>query len=213
MTSSSGVVSKSEFARMIGVSKARVSQLISEGKISGEALRGDGRSAKIVVAVATAQLKATLDIDQRAANGRADLSSDEPVFDDLSSGESDTAQRPLSTDDLYKQERLRKLQDENEERLEKRREKRGIYVRSDAMRSTVLRHVGAMIDGIEADLGQWAEELAAETDGSIKKIKHILRTQFRETRTKLARHNRELQNELPEYHEEAIGSEDDAGAS
>jgi gas vesicle protein len=95
---------------------------------------------------------------------------------------------------------------------EKRREKKGVYVRSDVIRSTVSRHVGSMIDGFEADLAHWAEELSAETGGSVKELKHKLRNLFRGTREKLARHSRELQNELPDYDEEAIDSEDDASA-
>ncbi|MET4734771.1 gas vesicle protein [Thalassospira sp. MBR-102] len=212
MASSSEVVSKSEFARLIGVSKARVSQLISESKITGDAIQGEGRTAKIVVAAAMVQLKATLDLDQRAANGRADLNTVDGSVETPLPTENTSVLRAPTTDDLYKQERLRKIQHENEDLEEKRREKKGVYVRSDVIRSTVSRHVGSMIDGFEADLAHWAEELSAETGGSVKELKHKLRNLFRGTREKLARHSRELQNELPDYDEEAIDSEDDASA-
>ena len=40
------VVAKADFARLVGVSRGRVSQWIAEGKISGDALDGSGRKAR-----------------------------------------------------------------------------------------------------------------------------------------------------------------------
>jgi hypothetical protein len=62
-------ISKSEFAVRRGVSASRVSQWIGEGKISGAALVGEGRSARIDEDLACQQLDERLDIDQREANG------------------------------------------------------------------------------------------------------------------------------------------------
>ena len=67
------VLSKQSFAELIGVTPARLSQYLAEGRISGEAIVGVGRHARINVAVAQAQLKTRLDITQRIANGRARL--------------------------------------------------------------------------------------------------------------------------------------------
>lgn len=64
------VLSKSAFARLRKVTPARVSQWLSEGKIGPEALAGEGRAAKIRVAVADAQLRQRLDLGQLAGNGR-----------------------------------------------------------------------------------------------------------------------------------------------
>jgi hypothetical protein len=50
---------------MCGVTPARVSQWLSEGKLTGEALVGEGRTAKINIAVAFEQLKSRLDASQR----------------------------------------------------------------------------------------------------------------------------------------------------
>ena len=63
------VVSKGEFARLCRVDPGRVSQWIKEGKLTGAALVGEGRSAKINVAVAHTQLKRRLDPNQMTANG------------------------------------------------------------------------------------------------------------------------------------------------
>ena len=66
---SDDVVAKGEFARLCNVVPGRVTQWITAGKISGEALVGVGRSARIRVAVAQAQLKRHLDPNQMTANG------------------------------------------------------------------------------------------------------------------------------------------------
>lgn len=60
------VVSKSAFARAVGVAPGRVTQWITAGQIDGDALVGSGRSAKIRVAVAIRQLADRLDVEHRA---------------------------------------------------------------------------------------------------------------------------------------------------
>ena len=64
-------VSKAEFAEMSNVHPSRVSHWIKDGKIRGDAIAGEGRNARIVVAVAQKQLKSRLDPYQRlpGANG------------------------------------------------------------------------------------------------------------------------------------------------
>ena len=58
-------ISKSEFARRRNVSAARVSQWISEAKITGAALAGAGREQRIVESIACDQLKRRIDSAQR----------------------------------------------------------------------------------------------------------------------------------------------------
>ena len=71
---SDGPISKSDFARLVGVTPGRVTQWISEEKIDGEALVGSGRDAKICVAVAVEQLRERLDVNNRArASAKAQL--------------------------------------------------------------------------------------------------------------------------------------------
>lgn len=63
------IVSKGEFAALLGVHKSRVSQYISSGRIDGAALVGEGREQRIRVAVACEQLRRRLDPGQRLGNG------------------------------------------------------------------------------------------------------------------------------------------------
>src|ERR1700677_332322 len=65
-------VSKSEFAELMNVSRQRVSQWLSARQIDGEALVGDGRTARINVEIAKEQLSARLSLSQHlGANGKA----------------------------------------------------------------------------------------------------------------------------------------------
>jgi hypothetical protein len=59
------IMLKSEFAKRCNVHKSRVSQWLKAGQIGPEALVGTGRGAKLDSAVALAQLKLRLAVDER----------------------------------------------------------------------------------------------------------------------------------------------------
>jgi hypothetical protein len=61
----SEIVNKSQFARMVNRNPSQVTRWIEEGKLSGAALDGEGRGARIVVDVAKRQLGLTLDAAQQ----------------------------------------------------------------------------------------------------------------------------------------------------
>lgn len=63
------LATKTEFADIVGKTAACVSQWIKNRKISGDALVGTGRNAKINVEKAQAQLRVRLDPGQRLGNG------------------------------------------------------------------------------------------------------------------------------------------------
>lgn len=65
--SSSAIATKSEFATIVGRHPAFVTRAIAEGKISGDALIGEGRSSRIRVDAALAQLAIKLDLGQQLA--------------------------------------------------------------------------------------------------------------------------------------------------
>lgn len=65
-------VRKSTYAKLRGVSAGRVSQWLADGMISGEAIVGVGRSARIVVSLADAQLRERLDHPRRLAFEESD---------------------------------------------------------------------------------------------------------------------------------------------
>jgi hypothetical protein len=57
-------VTKAEFAALIGVTRGRVSQMLAARQIDGDAIVGEGRSARINVEKARRQLGARLDLGQ-----------------------------------------------------------------------------------------------------------------------------------------------------
>src|SRR3974390_540779 len=63
-------ISKAAFAKAANVSRARVSQWLASGRISGPALTGSGRHQRIIADIACSQLKGRLDASQRPTNGR-----------------------------------------------------------------------------------------------------------------------------------------------
>lgn len=65
-------VRKSTFAKLLGVSPGRVSQWLADGAISGDAIVGAGRSARIVVEIANEQLRERLDQSRRLAFNESD---------------------------------------------------------------------------------------------------------------------------------------------
>lgn len=65
-------VRKSTFAKLRGVSPGRVSQWLADGLISGDAIVGDGRSARIVVEIANEQLRERLDQTRRLSFNESD---------------------------------------------------------------------------------------------------------------------------------------------
>jgi hypothetical protein len=67
---------KGEFAKLHGVSPGRVSQWLADGLISGAALVGSGRSARIVVEIANEQLRERLDQTRRMAFSEGDHAAD-----------------------------------------------------------------------------------------------------------------------------------------
>ncbi len=75
------LVTKSAFADLCGVSPGRVSQWIAAGQITGGALVGEGRSARIHVETARAQLRHRLDVGRRLGNGMGTRLASAPAGD------------------------------------------------------------------------------------------------------------------------------------
>ena len=208
MTLSAEIMTKGAFAAHIGVSAGRISQYIAEGKIYGEALEGDGRSAKIRPAIARQQLQKTLEPSQRfGVNGVAVLkSAAQPA---LQLAQSDGASAPpprlTFTDDVADQlaaERLRQQQIttarlEREEALEV-----GRYMRTDDARRQTVRAVSEAFKVMEQGIPEMAKAIAAQFGVPMHDATHALLKAFREVRAKKAAAFRSSADELPEHIED-----------
>lgn len=184
------VVSKGDFARLIGVSPGRVSQYISEGKIKPDALDGEGVRAKIIVAVATAQLRASLDIAQRLGNGiatRLDASPDSPpVLGQVKPAAPVLPTPGNSFEERLKAEKLAEMEMRNRKAREEERERRGQYTRTDDVRVALGQVANGMLNVFEGALSDFALAVAAKFEVPQRDVLHLLRAEFRTVRQKAA---------------------------
>ncbi len=181
-------VTKSEFAELIGVSRGRVSQMLAARQIDGDAIVGEGRSARINVEVARAQLDARLDLGQRlGANGRVKLggASSDP------------------TEAAIKRQRLAALELANERARAEAAARSGHYVEADGMRQELGRVAGRLVAGFEGSLPELAAAIASQSSMSQRDALHVLRTAWRAIRTRLSGAEAEAAAQEPETLEAA----------
>lgn len=178
-----GEVRKSDFARIRGVTAARVSQWISEGKLHGPALVGEGNRARINLEAANEQLGA-LDPNQVAAQQAATKSTLPPMTDD---------QRRIVA--------AKAEQAEIDLRKSKRQEleQAGVYCRTEDMRRIWARELGELVTGIDGWLTDLATAIARDTKSDQKQVMVTLRKEwraFRQRRADLAQGIAETEPEL-----------------
>ncbi len=169
------LVKKSAFAELCGVSRARVSEWIAEGKISGEALVGAGQRAKIDVDLATAQLRERLDVDKRFGLNGLSTRLD---------GHSATAHEGIEA--RIKAEKLRHAQLLTSRLEEEDRLRRGVYMETSAARAEMGRVAADLLTSFEGALPDFASALAARFEISARDAVHCLRVEFRRIRERLA---------------------------
>jgi len=192
-------VSKGEFAGICGVSPGRVSQWISEGKLTEEALDGQGPRAKIKVHIAQAQLRSRIDVGQRFGNGlktrlRAPLArpANEPA------GATQVTVTPVDTvEEQIKREKLREMEFKNREALKKELASRGEYVRTIDVRVGYDQVAMGMVTVFEGALTDFAQAIAARFEVPQRDVLHLLRGEFRKVRASAAQAARRAGSELP----------------
>lgn len=203
----SETVSKGVFAGICGVSAGRVSQWISEGKITDDALDGEGPRAKIRVAVAQAQLRARMDVGQRFGNGlktrlRAPLArpANEPAG---------AAPVPLvdTVEEQIKREKLREIEFKNREALKKELASRGEYVRTIDVRVGYDQVAMGMVNVFEGALTDFSQAIAARFEVPQRDVLHLLRGEFRKVRAAAAQTARRAGSELPATIEDTPGED------
>ena len=190
------VLSKQSFAELIGVTPARLSQYLAEGRISGEAIVGVGRHARINVAVAKAQLKARLDITQRIANGRARL--------DVGAG-------AAAIEDDIKAERLAQLRHFNQRAAEEAALRAGAYVKAADARQQFGAIAARMLSTFEASFMPIANAIVASRAQTPRDVLRAMRLTWREVRAQAAKAQGEDALALEPLIDE--GADDAAGES
>jgi DNA-binding transcriptional regulator YdaS (Cro superfamily) len=200
------VVTKKQFAALVGVTPGRVSQWISAKQISGAAIVGSGHRARIRVSVAREQLARTLDVDQRlSGNAKAKLDDRKQAASVPKSIPASTlapaspgaiSQPPLhdgdDDDDLpveekIKRQRLQQIMLSNAKAQTEAAAQSGKYVRADDARREAGHIAGRMVTLFDASLLELSNALAAHPATSARETLRILRSTWREIRARQAK--------------------------
>lgn len=197
---SGAIVSKGRFAELRNVSPGRVSQWISEGKIKRDALVGEGRNAKINVAVAVLQLRGSLDITQRAGNGvdtNLDLPVPAPSTSDVSTATAPPAPVSDPIEDGIKRERLDQLKRANRKQAEEEAARSGRYTDAGEA-SRRMGQLGAqLMSVVEGSLMEISTAIGAKFQIPQRDVLHLLRSEFRKVRANGAKLYRDQAAQLP----------------
>ena len=171
-------IRKGQFAELCGVSAARVSQWISEGKIDGAAIVGEGRMAMIDPDRARAQLRTRLAINERfGENGLSTKLG--PDSDDEDEGDGSVEAR-------IKAQKLRHAQLLTSRLEEEDRRRRGVYIEAAGARGEMSRLASDLLSAVEGALPDLASDLSAKFEISARDAVHCLRAGFRRFRERTA---------------------------
>jgi hypothetical protein len=193
------VASKSQFAALAGVSAGRVSQWITEGKITEDEMEGTGRNAKIKVGPACARLKLKLDAAQRLGNGlRTNLSIVSPLPITEQQTQKPEPQGAVDKLDLQlKEQKLKQAEAQNRKLEEDERARRGLYVRTQDASAETAKITGTILQMFEGGLADVAAEIAAEYKLPARDVIHLMRKRFREVRAKISGQLADEAEQLP----------------
>ena len=207
------VETKGAFAARCNVSAGRVSQWIAAGKIRPTSLDGEGRSAKVVVEAALADLRRTLDVSQSVglngfttklnstAEATAILLPQDPAV-------SPPLQRQDDTAEQIAQEKLRqaKIQTRRAEREEALAT--GRYMLREDAEAQIARTAGIVLTTVESGFNSMADALAAEFGLPRRDILHALTKSFRVVRETATRAFAEKEAAIAKAEAEASSEEE-----
>lgn len=177
-------VTKAEFARLVNLSPGRVSQMISEGKIS-DCLVGTGRDARIDADKAIEKLKLRRDPGQALGNGaKAKLQAAAPAPEAKPEppavAESDEISLKLQRAKLEEAEfRTRKLREEERARA-------GLYVLAEDVKAETAKLATRLLQLFESGLSDVATDIAAAFKVPQRDVLHLLKKKFRDVRTNVS---------------------------
>jgi hypothetical protein len=170
-------ISKTAFAEAVRVTPARVSQWLAEKKIFGDAIVGEGRSARIRASLAVQQLQSNLNFDRRiCANSSAKLDGIFPFS-------------PIHTRDpieeQIKRERLETARRTNRKMAGEEAARNGRYVLSEDARRSTGKAIVQVISSTEGWCSELASAIAAKFSIPQRDVLHLVRAEFRNFRAGL----------------------------
>ncbi len=187
------VLSKAEFAKHVGRSRSCISGWIKAGKISADALVGDGRAAKIWVQRAKADLGRSLDPSQQVAQAMpiAFDATEIPLADDRPKGGTPTPAPPLSERERDLARRAKADADKAEHDAEAARRRlavdEGRYVLAEEAAAAWGKEISKVLAAIEGFMTMSLPRLLADEIGADwRVISTISRNQWRALRAQLS---------------------------
>ncbi len=210
------VVSKGEFAALIGVSPGRVSQMLKEGAIGPEALDGVGRMARIKVAVARAHLRDRLDPSQRFGNGLSTRLDDDAPAPLLNAQTSPAGAQDATSDGdprnsveaQIKREKLREVQYRNRKAAEDEALRKGTLVPADEAQARIAAAAAKTMQLFEGATANIASAMAAQFKVPQRDVLHLLRNEYRRVRERAAKEQSCRRDALPETVETTIETDE-----
>lgn len=177
------LATKTEFAKIANVSAGRISQYITEGKITAAEMEGFGRNAKIKVPEALAKLSLRIDPGQRLGNG-INTNLQIPIIPlaepKLPEG---TANDQLDT--KLKQAKLLEAEARNRKLAEEENLRRGIYMLAADASSEGSKLVAKVLQMFESGVTDMARDVASTYKLPERDVIHMLRKKFRDMRVQM----------------------------
>lgn len=177
--------------------------IFTSGKLTGAAPEGEGRLAKINLAIARERLRRHLDVGQILGNG-IDTRLAKPAISGRSSKPKSGAfaQPPESflssggpnlepVEDQLKRERLFQVQIRSRKAAEDEQARKGRFTDTEEVRAANMRIAGEMIQTFEGALPTMVAAVASRFEVPVREFLHLLRTEFTNIRAKAAEQLRE----------------------
>jgi hypothetical protein len=196
------IVSKGQFAKLVGVTAGRVTQWISAKQIYGDALVGEGRAARIRVASAIAQLRSTVDGSTANARLRLDGLSVDPNGDSQAAGTSDA-----TVENSIKVARLGQLELSNARARAEAAAASGRYTKTADVKQQMGRISSTLINAFEGHQAELASKIAAKFSLSLRDVQHFTRAEFRTFRVRASDALRQQAQEIPEFVEDDLAAD------
>lgn len=188
------LVTSSQLAQQLGVTKARVSQMVAQGKLDG-CYSGDGRARRFDLAVVASTLGRRLDPGQMMGNGAGTKRALAELRDGIEAPKAApaTPTRPMrdgpieTTDpDRYELARIQKAEEEARRLRRQNAEAEGMYVLASEVERQVGRVVAQEIAQFEQVLRQGARAVADRMGVDFKTARQILIDTWRAHRSERA---------------------------
>lgn len=193
-------MSKSEFARHIGVSPGRITQYISAGIIGPDALVGEGRTARIDVDRAKAQISTRRHVGQALGNGLTTrVSATTPQLPDtqLSPRDPDTAE-------LIQLERLEQERRKNRQASIDEARMLGQLVPADDMQRALAASAQKLVNTFTGMAPDIANAIAAKFGLPQRDVLHLVKLVIGEKRVIAAQLERDAATAMPETVEAVV---------